>query len=316
MSVEQITLVKPLKPSGRINIGESYVRRLLAIVFCLVISYNTTCEAQGLWSKAKEKASAAWNSDIMNSRRYTVPITERRFVNLIPDSYLLQLSDQQYRSYLNSNRRSTNAQQTAQVKRVAQRLSKAVRQLYIENGMEDELQNLNWEFNLVKNSSANAFCMPGGKIVVYDGLLPIAKDDASLAVVIGHEIGHAIAKHSSEQMTKKLVSVCGMAVVYAVISNSDMGQMKKKMAAIMASAGITLATLKFSRLNETEADRLGLILAAMAGYDPSAAIGFWQRMAEKSRSNSTHDWYSDHPSDANRIKNIKEFLPEAQQYRR
>lgn len=293
-----------------------YIKRILLILFITTTSHNSTCEAQGLWRKAKEKASAAWNSDFMNSHRYTVPVTERRFVNLIPDSYMLQLSNQEYKNYLKRNSRSTNAQQTARVRRVAQRLSKAVRQLYIKNGMEDELQNLNWEFNLVKNSSANAFCMPGGKIVVYDGLLPIAKDDASLAIVIGHEIGHAIAKHSSEQMTKKLVSICGAAVVYAVISNSDMSQMKKKMAAIMASAGITLATLKFSRMNETEADRLGLILAAMAGYDPSAAVGFWQRMAEKSRLKSTRDWYSDHPSDANRIKNIKEFLPEAQRYRR
>lgn len=288
--------------------------RYITMLVAFIVLNGTDLMAQGGMERVKEKASAAWNSDIMNSRRYTVPVTGRRFVNLIPDSYLLQMSEQQYASYLEDNRKSTNAKQVAQVERVSKRLAKAVRTLYVKNDMEEEQELLKWEFCLVKNSSINAFCMPGGKIVVYDGLLQVAKDDASLAIVIGHEIGHAIAKHSAEQMTKKLVSACGLAVVYAALSGSDMSATKKRMGAIMASAGVTLANLKFSREDETEADRLGLIIAAMAGYDPSAAVGFWERMAEKSRWKTTHDWYSDHPSDANRIKNIKGFLPEARRW--
>lgn len=291
-------------------------RRFLATSLIILFLCSDACQAQSLWDKAKEKASAAWNSDLLNSRRYTVPVTERRFINVIPDSYLQQLSDQQYRSYLKSNSRSANASQTARVKRVSQRLINAVKTLYKENDREEELSAFKWEINLVKNSSYNAFCMPGGKIVVYDGILSVANDDASLAVVLGHEIAHAVAKHSAEQMTKRMVSVCGMAVVYAAISSSDMSSTKKEIAALMAAAGVTLADLKYSRLNETEADRLGLILAAIAGYNPSSAIGFWERMAARSKWKSAHDWYSDHPSDTNRISNIKEFIPEANRYRR
>lgn len=289
--------------------------RYITMLVAFIVLNGTDLMAQGVKERVKDKVNATWNSDFMNSRRYTVPVTGRRFVNLIPDSYLLQMSEQQYASYLEDNRKSTNAKQVTQVERVSKRLAKAVRMLYVKNGMEDdELELLKWEFCLVKNSSMNAFCMPGGKIVVYDGLLQVANDDASLAIVIGHEIGHAIAKHSAEQMTKKLVSVCGLAVVYAALSGSDMSATKKRMGAIMASAGVTLANLKFSREDETEADRLGLIIAAMAGYDPSAAVGFWERMAEKARWKTTRDWYSDHPSDANRIKNIKGFLPEARRW--
>jgi len=298
-------------------------------------------QAQGVWSTVKEKARSAWNSDTrknawektkelynegkdselskkamesLDEHRYTVPVKKRKFLNVIPDSYILSLSKEQYRSYLNSSRKSTNQAHIAQVKRVANRLSQAVRRLYIQNGLQSELANYEWEFNVVQNSDANAFCMPGGKIVVFDGILPIAGSDDALAVVMGHEIGHAIAKHSAEQMTDRVIEVGGLLLAYSIISGSDMSNTKKKLASIIAAAGVTLLDLMFSRMNETEADRLGLILTAMAGYDPGTAVGFWQRMGEKSINKSTHDWYSTHPSNTNRINDIKSMLPEARRY--
>lgn len=289
---------------------------------------------QGTWSKLKRKAESAWNSDtrkelwrktqetvstitesdMVKAYEYTVPITQRSFYNLVPDKYLIPYSEQQYQSYIKGSRTCTNAQQTAQVDRVAKRLINATEKIMRDNGMSEELRSFKWTVKVVQSNDVNAFCMPGGKIVVYTGILPIAKDDASLACVVGHEIAHAIAKHSSEQMTKKLMTTVGVAALYAILTNDDMSSSQKSMAAILAASGVTLANLKFSRLNETEADRLGLIIAAMAGYNPEAAIGFWQRMGAQSSSTTSRDWFSTHPSNSNRINNIKQFMPEAKGY--
>ncbi len=271
---------------------------------------------KNIWKKTKEVASSVMEADILQSVTYVVPVTGRDFYNFIPDSYMLTASSKQYALYLRSNSTSTDKQKKSQVSRVSNRLIKAANELLDECGKDDELDSYQWEVNLVRNSDANAFCMPGGKIVVYDGILEFAKDDASLACVLGHEIAHAIAKHSAEQMTKGMISTAGMAALIAMISSSDMSYTKKRITAILASSGITLANLKFSRLNETEADRLGLILAAKAGYDPSSAVGFWQRMEAKSKFKTSRDWFSTHPSHANRISNIKSFLPEAKTYYR
>lgn len=314
-------------------------------VIILLLADLQTVQSQSLWENVKEKAKSAWNSDTrknawektkektkeiyekgkdseigrksqeaLDAHRYTVPITKRKFLNIIPDSYILSLSKDQYKSYLSQSKKSTNQKQIAQVKRVANRLSQAVRKMYIDNGMQSEVSNFEWEFNVVQNKDANAFCMPGGKIVIYDGILSLADSDDALAVVMGHEIAHAIAKHSAEQMTKRVIEIGGIAIAYSIISNSDMSNRKKILASVLANAGITLMDLKFSRNNETEADRIGLILTAMAGYNPEVAVGFWQKMGEKSGNKSTHDWYSTHPSNANRIQNIKGMLPEAKRY--
>ncbi len=313
------------------------VRLCVVVTLCssLQVSY-----AQGVWATIKEKAKSAWNSDtrkeawektkektkevtsnvmdseLMSSMRYTVPVTDRDFYNFVPDDYILSLSDKQYKSYLSQSRASINSKQKEQVNRVSKKLIEATKRIMSEADRDDEIESFKWEINLVQNKEANAFCMPGGKIVVYDGILSTATDDASLACVIGHEIAHAIAKHSSEQMSKELMSTVGLAVIYSIIANRDMSKEEKKMASVLASSGITLANLKFSRLNETEADRLGLIIAAVAGYDPNAAISFWQRMSANSTNKSSHDWYSTHPSHTNRISNLKSFLPEAKKWQR
>lgn len=276
-------------------------------------AWNSDTRKQ-LWEKTKEKASAVTESDMLKQFEYTVPVTNRSFYNLVPDKYLLPYSNQQYAAYIRSSKACTNAKQTAQVKRVSQRLIAATERLLRNNGMSNELKNFQWTINVVNSSEINAFCMPGGKIVVYTGILPVAGDDASLACVIGHEIAHAMAKHSAEQISKKVMTTVGVAALYAMLTSDDMSNSQRRMAQILAASGITLASLKFSRLNETEADRLGLIIAAMAGYNPEAAVPFWQRMGEKSSLKTSRDWFSTHPSNSNRISNIKSFLPEAKRY--
>lgn len=269
---------------------------------------------ENAWQKTKETASAITDSKNFSSMKYCVPVTERTFYDFVPDIYLSSISEKQYNSYLNKNTISTNVKQREQVGRVSKRLIAATKRLFEDIGRESELEDYTWQVYLVENNDANAFCMPGGRIIVYDGIIPVAQSDDALACVLGHEIAHAIAKHSSEQMTKGMISAVGLAVLTALITSSDMSYKMKRISAILASAGITLANLKFSRQNETEADRIGLILAAMAGYDPGAAVGFWERMNAKSTLKTSRDWFSTHPSHDNRISNIKSFLTEARGY--
>ena len=207
---------------------------------------------------------------------------------------------------------STNATNTAMVKRVGQRLASAVETYLKNNGMSSEIQNFSWEFNLVQNKEANAFCMPGGKIVVYEGLLPYTQNEASLAIVLGHEIAHAVAKHSAEQMSKQIRQQYGTQILGTVL-NSAVGNGVGDVASAIAQQGFSFANLKYSRDNESEADHIGLIFAAMAGYDPEQAIPFWQRMASGSSSNQS-DIFSDHPSDAKRIAALQKEMPEALKY--
>lgn len=241
----------------------------------------------------------------------TVPVTGRKQNLLVSDAQVLSLSNQEYTKYMKSAKKSTNATKTAQVKRVGQRLAQAVENYLTNNGMASEVKQFSWEFNLVQDKSANAFCMPGGKIVVYEGLLPYTQTDAGLAIVLGHEIAHAVAKHSAEQMSKKMRQQYGTQIG-AQILGAVAGNSVANLAATLAQQGFTFRNLKYSRDNESEADHMGLIFAAMAGYDPQVAISFWKRMA--SGSNNTNDLFSDHPSDAKRIAALQKEMPEALRY--
>ena len=247
----------------------------------------------------------------------TVPITGRKTRLLVDDAQILSLSTQQYQDYMKSAKLSTNQNNTAMVKRVGQRLATAVESFLKNNGYEGELQNFQWEFNLVKSDEVNAFCMPGGKIVVYEGLLPVTQDEASLAIVLGHEIAHAVAKHSAEQLSKKTrqqyATQIGGSVLSSVAQTKGLGD-AVSLIEMAAQVGFNFANLKYSRDNETEADRLGLIFAAMAGYDPQLAIPFWQRMAQQSGGSSKSEIFSDHPSDEKRIAELQKRMPEALQY--
>lgn len=247
----------------------------------------------------------------------TVPITGRKTHLLVSDAEILSLSSQQYQEYMKSSKVSTNQTNTALVKRVGQRLATAVETFLVNNGYADEVQNLQWEFNLVADNQANAFCMPGGKIVVYEGMLPVTQDEPSLAIVLGHEIAHTVAKHSAEQLSKQMrqqsAAQIGGSVLSQVAQAKGVSTTTASLIDLLAQTGFNFANLKYSRDNETEADRLGLIFAAMAGYDPQAAIPFWQRMAALG-GNTKSELLSDHPSDEKRIAELQKRMPEALKY--
>ena len=243
----------------------------------------------------------------------TVPITGRKQNILVSDEQVLSLSNQEYSDYMKSAKLSTNAANTAMVKRVGQKLATAVEAYLNNHGLAAETKQYSWEFNLVQDKSANAFCMPGGKIVVYEGLLPYTQNEASLPIVLGHEIAHAVAKHSAEQMSKQIKNQYGTQILGSVLNAAGVSSSTTQLAQIIAQKGLQFRSLKYSRDNETEADRMGLIFAAMAGYDPNVAVSFWQRMSQGNNSNQS-DMFSDHPSDAKRIAAIKQELPEALTY--
>lgn len=242
----------------------------------------------------------------------TVPITGRKHNLLVTDAEVLSLSNQQYTEFMKTAKLSTNATNTAMVKRVGTRLANAVETYLKNHGMSSEIKNFSWEFNLVQNKEANAFCMPGGKIVVYEGLLPYTQNEASLAIVLGHEIAHAVAKHSAEQMSKKIRQQYGTQIGGALLGQV-VGSDAASIATSVAQQGFSLANLKYSRDDESEADHMGLIFAAMAGYDPQVAIPFWKRMASGSNNNQS-DFLSDHPSDSKRIAALQKEMPEALKY--
>ena len=245
-----------------------------------------------------------------------VPITGRKQRLSVTDEQMLSLSASQYKEYLGGVKKSTNATNTAMVKRVGQNLANAVITYLTNNGYANEVKNYAWEFNLVQSNSVNAFCMPGGKIVVFEGMLPVTQDEASLAIVLGHEIAHAVAKHSAEQMSKQknqsILASLGTSILAA-----KAGKEAAELASSMASTGLTFLNAHYSRDNESEADHMGLIFAAMAGYDPNTALTFWQRMSKASGGSSAsllQTYLSSHPSDTKRMADIQRWLPEAMKY--
>lgn len=243
----------------------------------------------------------------------TVPITGRKQNLMVSDGEILSLSTQQYQEFMNSAKLSTDATKTAMVKRVGQNLATAVVNFLNANGLQNDVQNYKWTFNLVQDNQANAWCMPGGLICVYEGILPITQDEASLAIVLGHEIAHAVARHSAEQMSTQIKQQYGVQGLGALASILGVGSDAISIGQAIAAQGLNFANLKYSRNHENEADHMGLIFAAMAGYDPNVAVTFWQRMSAAS-TNNTAEFLSDHPSDATRIKNIQGWLPEALTY--
>ena len=243
----------------------------------------------------------------------TVPITGRKQSLMVSDGEVLSLSTQQYQEFMKTAKLSTNQNNTALVKRVGQNLASAVVNYLNANGMSNDVQNYQWTFNLVQNNQANAWCMPGGLICVYEGLLPITQNEASLAIVLGHEIAHAVARHSAEQMSTQMKQQYGMQVGAALAGVLGMGQNTQSIVQSIVAQGFNFKNLKYSRDHENEADHMGLIFAAMAGYDPQVATAFWQRMAA-SNQNQTAEFLSDHPSDATRIQNIQGWMPEALKY--
>jgi predicted Zn-dependent protease len=243
----------------------------------------------------------------------TVPITGRTQLDLIPGSTMLAMSLQEYDAFLKSHKLSTNQKETNMVKQVGTRIQRAVEQYFAKNLSSRELDGYAWDFNLVESEEANAWCMPGGKVVFYTGILPITRDEAGLATVMGHEIAHAVAKHGNERMSQGLLTQMGGMALAAALKEKPQQTRELWMTAFGLGAQVGVL-LPYSRLQESEADRLGLIFMAMAGYDPSKAVDFWQRMSEKKGGKSQPEFLGTHPSDETRIRKIKALLPEAMQY--
>jgi predicted Zn-dependent protease len=242
----------------------------------------------------------------------TVPLIGRKQVSLFPESEMVAMSLTSYSQFLSENKVSTNKEQSDMVKRVGARMSVAVEKYLRDNGFQDRVADFKWEFNLVQNDAANAWCMPGGKVVFYTGIMPLAKNDAGVAVVMGHEIGHAVARHGNERMSQQmLVQFGGIALSEAVKTKPEQ---TKSIFQTAYGLGTQLGVmLPYSRQHEYEGDKLGLIFMAMAGYDPKEAISFWERMAANS-TGKTPEFLSTHPVEQNRIEAIKQYLPEAMKY--
>ncbi len=242
----------------------------------------------------------------------SVLITGRKQLLLVSDSEILAMSAKSYKQFIDSVPKSKDAANSELVRKVGVNISTAVEKYLLENKLEAEIKNLAWEFNLVKDTTVNAFCMPGGKVVFFEGILPMTQTEEGIAVVMGHEIAHAIAKHSNERLSQQLLLQYGAAVTDILLSNkSEITRIGiNTLYGIGAQVGVLLP---YSRKHEYEADRLGLIFMAMAGYHPIEAVEFWKRMSANG-SGSVFEFISTHPSDEKRIAKMQEVVPEALKY--
>jgi len=242
----------------------------------------------------------------------TVPLTGRSQLNLIPANEMLSLSYQQYDEFLNENKVSKDAKNTAMVKRVGTNIQYAVEEYLAQNNLSNRLEGYKWEFNLVEDEQVNAWCMPGGKVVVYTGILPVTKNEIGLAVVLGHEIAHAIAEHGNERMSQGLLAQLGGVALSEALKEKPQLTQQLWMTAYGLGAQVGVL-LPFSRTQESEADRLGLIFMSIAGYNPNGSVEFWQRMAQQGGAQPP-EFLSTHPAHETRINDIKKHIPEAMKY--
>jgi predicted Zn-dependent protease len=243
----------------------------------------------------------------------SVPVTERRGLHLVPDSELTTMSYQEYNNVLKKSKLSTDMAKVSMVRRVGQRIATASEQLLVEKGHGDDIRNYKWEFNLIEDDkTVNAWCMPGGKVAVYTGLLFISQDENGLAVVMGHEVAHAIAKHGNERMSQGLLAQFGAIGLSVALAGNPGVTSDIFMQAYGVGAQVGFL-LPYSRIQESEADHIGLILMAKAGYDPRGAVVLWQRMNAKGGARPP-EFLSTHPAPESRIRNIESLIPEAMQY--
>ena len=245
----------------------------------------------------------------------SVPVTERKGLHLVPDSELVSMSYQEYGKVLKSSKLSTDVAKVSMVRRVGQRIASASEELLEETGRGSDIRNYKWEFNLIDDDkTVNAWCMPGGKVAVYTGLLPISQDENGLAVVVGHEVAHAIAKHGNERMSQQLLAQAGAMGLSLGLGMSGSSGLTSEIFMQAYGLGTQVGVLlPYSRVQEAEADHIGLILMAKAGYDPHGAITLWQRMNAKGGSKPP-EFLSTHPAPESRIRDIESQIPEAMRY--
>ncbi|MEP6926951.1 MAG: M48 family metallopeptidase [Ginsengibacter sp.] len=244
----------------------------------------------------------------------TNAITGRKQLSLVSESSLQQEAVSQYKSFLSQNHivSGVASKDAEMVKRVGSRIASAITKYYSDKGLSNELSGYNWEFNLIDNKQVNAWCMPGGKVVVYTGLLPVAQNEAALAIVMGHEITHAVAHHGQERMSQALLAQgIGLTGDVFTSGNANANNIFRNIYAPGAQIGVLLPN---SRNQEYEADHYGLIFAAMAGYNPREAIPFWTRMASLNSGAKGPEMLSDHPLDSKRIEKLKGYMSDALKY--
>lgn len=241
-----------------------------------------------------------------------VPLSGRRQLNFIPASMLTEMSLTNYQAFLTENPPlPANNSNTILVKNAGNKISQAVENYLNENGLAEKAGKFSWEYNLVQNEAINAWCMPGGKVVFYSGILPYVKDESGIAVVMGHEIAHAVANHGGERMSQQLAIMLGGITLDVAMQQQP--AMTRDIFNTVYGVGSALGTLAYSRTHEYEADKLGLIFMAKAGYDPARAITFWEEMAAIP-GQAPPEFLSTHPSNQKRIKALREFIPEANKY--
>jgi predicted Zn-dependent protease len=243
----------------------------------------------------------------------TVPLTGRKQFTLIPTSMMNSLAASSFKDVRASSTISNNAEQTAMVQRTGVLISKAVEQYLTENKLTSMIKDFNWEFILIADPTVNAWCMPGGRVAFYEGIMPICKTEAGVAVVMGHEIAHAVANHGAERMSQGLIQQLGGAALSVALSEQPETTQALALTAFGVGSNV-LGILPYSRKHEYEADRLGTIFMAMAGYDPNEAPAFWERMMALSGNKSASDFLSTHPANVKRIEALKKVVPEAMKY--
>jgi predicted Zn-dependent protease len=243
----------------------------------------------------------------------TVPLTGRQQLSLVSNAEIIPMANEQYREVIQKGPLSTNRDQTAMVKNVGVRIQKAVEKYMAEQNLSAELNGFEWEFNLIDDpKTVNAWCMPGGKVAFYTGILPICKDEAGVAVVMGHEVAHAIANHGRERMSQGLLQQMGMSTISSAMGANP--SMTNQIFLQAVGVGSQVGMLTFSRQHESEADKIGLIFMAIAGYDPQEAPKFWERMSAGSGGQKPPEWLSTHPSDETRIADLNKAMPQAMKY--
>lgn len=247
----------------------------------------------------------------------TNPITGRKQLSLVSEQEVQSMASTQYRQFLSESRVvSPSADRDAEmVRRVGRRVANAISTYYKQQGVANGLEGYDWEFNLVNDKQVNAWCMPGGKVVVYTGLLPITQNEAALAVVMGHEIAHAVLQHGRERMSQGLAQQLGGVALSVALANKPAATQNLFLQSygVVSNVG---AILPFGRKQEYEADRYGLIFSAMAGYNPREAVNLWRRMEAQGGGNRPPEFLSTHPSEGNRIEQLNKYMPEALKYYR
>jgi len=238
------------------------------------------------------------------------PFTGKSGLAFVPNSQILPMSFQQYNQFLSENKVITGTPDAKRVETVGMKIKTAAERWLNANGQSTYLEGYAWEYKLVEDKAVNAWCMPGGKIVFYTGIIPICKDDAGMATVMGHEVAHALANHGQQRMSAGMIQQVGAMGVSVATGNKSSEAQQLWMTAYGATTQFG-GMLPFSRGHESEADMIGLTLMAIAGYNPEAAISFWERMASASGGNSTPEFMSTHPSNSTRIENIKKLIPKA-----